>query len=632
MSTGAAQQGIRRARRHFFDSGVIEPGLVREVIARSWVRCAQVPLDESREPRFDPVDRIDMREALQDNDELLCHAMPEIERLNRHVSDAGAVLMLADPAGLILNATGDFGFMERAQKVALMPGVAWSEPQQGTNAIGTALAEGVPCLVQGVEHYLHSHGFLSCAAAPVLAPDGQLAGVLDVSGSARSEHHYAMGMVELAVEEIERRWFESFAKDRVVLAFHRRFELLGTAQEGLIAIDDERIVGANQHASRILRLSRPELIGAGFSHLFGVTLDRWLSRNMAPRASTTNLVTRNGSPLCAAARGAAYRTRVFRVPANLQSRTRQRRENREDPRLAEQFTRALRVLNAGLCVVIVGETGTGKEHFARRLHAASARGGGPFVALNCAAIPESLIESELFGYQEGAFTGALKQGMPGRLREADGGTLFLDEIGDMPLALQARLLRVLQDKQVCPLGGGMPVAVDFCVVCATHRDLRTLSAAGQFRQDLLYRLNHFRVRMPALRERSDVERLAHQMLDRFGAQKEVREFSPALREWLLRHPWPGNIRQLENLIKTLCALAEGETLDIDLLPDDSQAHATGATTGSSTGTRRLQEVERKLIQDTLAACGQRAEVAARVLGISRATIYRRMRALKNERR
>ncbi|OYU74376.1 MAG: sigma-54-dependent Fis family transcriptional regulator, partial [Burkholderiales bacterium PBB5] len=240
-----------------------------------------------------------------------------------------------------------------------------------------------------------------------------------------------------------------------------------------------------------------------------------------------------------------------------------------DPALHQAIQRARRVLDKPIALLIQGESGVGKEVLARALHASGPRRAGPFVAVNCAALPESLIESELFGYQGGAFTGARRDGAPGRVREAQGGTLFLDEIGDMPLAMQARLLRVLQDRAVVPLGGGKPVPVDCALVCATHRNLREAIAAGQFREDLYYRLNGLSLPLPPLRQRSDLPQLVAQMLAEALPQRPV-ALSTELAAAFAAHRWPGNLRQLANALRTACALLADDEPEIGWphLPDD----------------------------------------------------------------
>jgi sigma-54 dependent transcriptional regulator, acetoin dehydrogenase operon transcriptional activator AcoR len=311
-----------------------------------------------------------------------------------------------------------------------------------------------------------------------------------------------------------------------------------------------------------------------------------------------------------------------------------------------------RVLDRDIPILLLGETGTGKELLARAIHQDSARARQPFVAVNCASIPETLIESELFGYEEGAFTGARRKGAVGKIVQAHGGTLFLDEIGDMPLSLQARLLRVLQERQVTPLGGGKPVPVDLMLVAATHRPLREMIAAQTFREDLYYRINGLVVKLPPLRERTDLDAIVQKLL-----RAECGGRLPALSDDVLAllrgYHWPGNIRQLANVLRTAAVMAGPDAvitrahLSDDFIEDATQASAGAASVApvaaaASPGTAvpvaaaapealppdgasTLEALELQTIRRILDECGGNISVASKRLGISRNTIYRKLR-------
>jgi len=302
-----------------------------------------------------------------------------------------------------------------------------------------------------------------------------------------------------------------------------------------------------------------------------------------------------------------------------------------DSRMAQAIDKVGKVLGHDIPILIFGETGTGKEWFARAIHHDSPRRDGQFVAINCASIPDTLIESELFGYEDGAFTGARRKGKPGKLLQADGGTLFLDEIGDMPLHLQARLLRVLQDRVVTPLGGLKAVPVDIAIICATNRNLREMIAAGGFRDDLYYRLNGMLIKLPALRERSDLEAVVARILAAESPSHPV-DVSADVMRLFKQYRWPGNFRQLTNLLRTALVLAGKErAIRVEHLPDDfmddivpTDESRLLARIDQLTAGRKLDELNTTVIRETLQYHQGNVSATARALGVSRNTIYRKI--------
>jgi transcriptional regulator with PAS, ATPase and Fis domain len=307
-----------------------------------------------------------------------------------------------------------------------------------------------------------------------------------------------------------------------------------------------------------------------------------------------------------------------------------------DEALAQRLDKAVRALAHGMPVLLEGETGTGKEVFARALREA-VRPTGPFIALNCAAIPEGLIEAELFGYTDGAFTGGRKGGAKGKIELAHDGVLLLDEIGDMPLAMQSRLLRVLQERAVMRIGGEREVPVDTLVISATHQHLENLVARGSFRQDLFYRLNGFTLQLPALRERTDIAEIVEALLREASGESDGNAESAPLTSIitlralavLIAHPWPGNIRQLQHTIRSMIALrCNDNPIDVTDLPAELHGLADEQDAGdceSPCSPRTLEETERRVIQRALREHGDNISAAARSLGISRTTLYKRLK-------
>jgi transcriptional regulator of acetoin/glycerol metabolism len=551
-----------------------------------------------------------MREAFDRSEALRRRCRSEIEALHADAQATGSLVILTDADGLILDTLGSDSFAGRAAQVALRPGVLWSESLTGTNAIGTALVERRPVEVRGAEHYFAPHRILSCAAMPIVGPDGTVLGVLDLTGPAGIHQGHALGLVGLAVAAIEHRLLDAVPPGCEVLRLARDAGLLGTPREGVLVFEGRRLVGANRHGLALLGLDWSDL---GAEHAAGHGGDT----GPGPLA----LRDTSGAPLYGHLQGAP-------VPRPRRSSAEPARPDPEapilDPATARLLARAVRLIDAGIPVVVEGETGTGKEVFSRAAHAACARAQKPFVAVNCAALPETLIEAELFGYEPGAFTGAARHGAKGLLRQAEGGLLFLDEIGDMPLSLQSRLLRALQEREVLPVGGTRPVQVDFALICATHRDLSRMVDEGAFRADLYYRIAPYRVRLPALRERPDRLALVQGLWARTDGPARHVHLSPACEAALAEADWPGNLRQLASCLRALAALAEpGEVLGPEDLPEGVAPRPASPAPRRPPAAGPLDAIARDAMRAALAAHGGNVSRAARSLGISRSTLYRR---------
>jgi transcriptional regulator of acetoin/glycerol metabolism len=620
MRQPAFTESINTARRRFFDSGSEPLGLVSDTILASWRRCRQQGLVAADRPSVAPIERHALG-ALQERHEALRRmCRPELEALYASANHAGSIVVLTAPDGFILDALGNADFLDKAARVALRPGVPWSEASIGTNAIGTALFERRPIEVRGGEHFYAPHRVLSCSASPIFDPHGQVVGVLDLSGEASIHHLHALGMVQLAVEQIEHRLFERDFAGADIVRIQPDPALLGTAREGMLVFEGHRLVAANRHALGLLGMDWSELGKRRYDELFASALPS-PGDVASMRCQTGDMVHARRDVRHAAAipvsRRPAVSIRPLRSPANV-----------FDAELDTAIDRQVRLLDADITVLLQGETGSGKEVVARELHRRGARAQAPFVAVNCASLPEGLIESELFGYLPGAFTGARREGAPGLLREAQGGVLFLDEIGDMPLSLQSRLLRVLQEREVTPLGGGRAHAIDVRVIAASHRDLATAVAHGEFRADLYYRIAQSVMPLPALREHRDLAATIRRLWTALGAEQIPMRLHPDVIERLAAAPWPGNVRELVGLLRSLMALGTvGATLGVEDLP--ASLRGSAATTPAVPQPKRagsLQLLEAQAIDQALAASRGNMVAAARQLGISRSTLYRRIEA------
>ncbi|HEX8784591.1 MAG TPA: sigma-54-dependent Fis family transcriptional regulator [Telluria sp.] len=610
------------------------------MIADSHRRSEHYGLRTHARPDFDPLTASGLAGLVERNRTLYSHALPAMETLYQQIANTHNMVLLTDAQGVILHSLGDADFLEKANRVALAPGVDWSEARRGTNAIGTAIAEQAPATVHANQHYLSANHFLTCSAAPIADHRGKLVGVLDVSGDRRSFHKHTMALVRMSALMIENQMFVANFENAVTLHFHTRPEFIGTLMEGIASFTPGgRFLAANRNGLFQLGLSNVALQAHTFSSLFSLPLSALYDHYRAAAPGLLDLCMHNGVRVCGRAElrltngvhvltaAPAPATSPAPQPATPRPRSGLRALDTGDARFAQALAKVERVVGRGVSILIMGETGTGKDVLAQAIHQDSPRAHGPFVAVNCASIPESLIESELFGYEEGAFTGARKKGAIGRIAQANGGTLFLDEIGDMPFALQARLLRVLEERKVTPLGGAGAIPVDIELVCATHRKLRQRIADGLFREDLYYRLNGLVVKLPPLRERSDLAVLVAKLLS--ASSDGPRRVSSEVLRLFQRHAWPGNLRQLVNLLRTAALMAsDEEEIGLHHLPDDFlddvDLPPVAATPHTRDAGARLEDLQLSAILRALDAHGGNVSAAARALGVSRNTIYRKL--------
>lgn len=484
-----------------------------ETVVKSWLRCLEHHrLDPAQSCEAYIVPETRLREHRQQSEDLIAIARSGLENLFRQVAGQNYVLLLSDREGVTVEFLGDPLFGNSLRKAGLYLGSEWSEWRAGTCAVGACLETGEALTIHQTDHFDNTHTPLSCTAAPIYDIQGELSAVLDISLLSspilKASQNLALHLVSATVRRIELANLMAQARNQWVLRFSRSPEFLDVDPEAAISIDGlGRIAGMTHAGAKILARSTgldwrdpQQLIGEPVSRFFDIEVDN-LSDLTRRRPTRERLVfARDGNALFAHAIEPHSKVRAplvsrEQIPPAL------RRLGGDAPVIAALQAKAAKLARTRLPILIQGETGTGKEHLARAIHEGSGL-DGPFVAINCAAIPEQLIESELFGYLPGAFTGASAKGRKGLIEQADGGTLFLDEIGDMPLSLQSRLLRVLAEGEVLPVGGTAPRKVRIRVVSASHRPLQTLVAKGAFREDLYYRLNAATLTLPALRERA----------------------------------------------------------------------------------------------------------------------------------
>lgn len=593
-------------------------------IARSWQRCLE---DYHLDPAQATAPAVLEHERLLETRERLRHVLQvagsEMDSLHQQLSGAGHAVLLTDARGVILDCITAPGERRVFERAGLWLGADWSEAREGTNGIGTCLVERQALIIHQNEHFRGRHTHLTCSASPVFDPQGELLAVLDVSCAreqvTRQSQFHTMTLVNLSAKMIESTYFLNAFSDQWLLRFHLQAQSAGLFSEGLLAFDGEgRVRAVNQGALNLLGQGRDTVTGQPVQALFDCTLDQLLGCASTLATASWPLRCRDGRKLFASLRGQP-KQRAVPVPPRHMVEPARPDVCLGDNRLQLEMRRAIRVFERDVPLLINGETGSGKEAFAKAVHQASGRADKPFIALNCASIPESLIESELFGYRGGSFTGARKEGMRGKLLQADGGTLLLDEIGDMPLALQTRLLRVLEDRLVVPIGGE-PQAVDVRIISATHRDLLGRVADGSFREDLYYRLNGLEIALPALRERGDKAQLVDFILAQ-EAQGAAISLAPEARQALLAYAWPGNVRQLRNVLRTVVALCDNLRVGLTDLPAVVRQMPPAAAPAEAP----LDEAERATLLSVLEQQRWHMTHAAQQLGVSRNTLYRKLR-------
>ena len=623
---------VRRAREAALSGATPQPGSVSEVILESWRRCrdrrvdpglAKAPLDES------------CLAVLQDGcSELLEAARPVQREIQDALEGTGAMVLLCNENGVILHAGGAPAVRDVGAELNITPGGVWTEGAAGTNAVGTAITLDRAVLVRNGEHYCDAVMPWTCAASPIHDPlDGRLIGVLDLSHRLHALDDYARCLVISAARRIEQT-LDGAQWRREALLVEAGLERAAAHGDGLLLLDVHgRLLRHDARAAEALRAHGIELAlerglalggtpGSGGAWRPPVWMAGDWVRPVFSGREPIGMLVRIPRPARVPASAASERAE----PEGLDPRLRGHRS--EAMRSAVQ--QAWRVAAVDVPVLVEGETGTGKEVVARAIHAASARRGKPFVALNCGAVPRELLASELFGHVEGAFTGARRGGHPGKFEQADGGTIFLDELGELPLDLQPYLLRVLEDGEVVRLGSDRARAVDVRVVAATNRDLRHEMSEGRFRDDLYFR---FRVgiRLPPLRERrDDFDRYLDDALAAVAARYGlVRRLSPSLRSALADYDFPGNLRELYGLVEQMAVLNDETELELRHLPLRLQDRLAPAgepvpQVPAAPSPGMLKEAERRTIAEALRLEQGNRSRAARRLGISRTTLYRRL--------
>ena len=614
-------------------------------IQRSHERCKQLGVDNSRIYSSKILKDEDLRKRMEDNRDLIINAGHFMEQLHNFVKGSGFFAILTDGEGCILNVIGDEDVLEVAFRLEMVPGAFMGEEHIGTNAMGTALAEGTPVQISEEEHFIKAYHRWTCSAAPIRNSAGKIIGTLDLTGSSSLVHSHTLGMVVAAVNAIEQMLKIKDINSKLVVAKKSIETIIDSITAGIFTVGPRGFIKTvNKTVVEMLGYTQEEMVGMKIHDI----LEGWsgvqetVGKRIHYLEEESHIKGKNERVHCTLS---AYP--ILDKDGKMQGIVCLIKEAKRMRKLAnkmigkqaiytfdnivgrcERFERiinyAKKIADSPSTVLITGESGTGKEVFAQSIHNYSSRREEPFVALNCGAIPRNLIEAELFGYEDGAFTGAKRGGHIGKFELADGGTLFLDEIGEMPVDMQTRLLRVLEEGKLFRVGGNKEIEVNVRIIAATNKDLKKEVEKNTFRKDLYYRLNVLPLKLLPLRERKDDIAL---LIDYFMIIKALKLGKTPLTlpqqviDRMINYPWPGNIRELENKIEHII-----NTQNFSFIWEFSDQTASNIQYPSmSIEEEKLEDMEKKHIEFILMKYEGNISSAAEALGIGRNTLYRKMK-------
>ena len=612
------------ARTLLTRAGIVPTEFFNPAIRASWQRCFDTGLDPFGLPDQRQISNSALNKRREDNGLVRRLAKLEMETLHRQIAGSKFIIIFADNDGVILDRIVD-GSVNTNNSGWTLPGFIWQEKINGTNALGLVAATRRPAIVHGEEHYFKSYADLTCADAPIFGRNGKLMGIIDATSDCRSRQRHTLALVRMSCVTIENSLFRDRHKGNLIFELHNRREFLCTLQSGMLAFNEDGYLAEPNRQARFFLPELPLRTKIHFDQIFRTPFRQFLCRLSGARS--TDLTDMEGSSF--AVRAFNYHARKLTVaPPSGRMFCKAPREApmvSDDPAVKSAMHLVRRAVELNVPILIRGETGTGKELMARYAHAVSNR-KGDFVAVNCAALPETLIESELFGHQEGAFTGAIRGGSKGLVRQANQGTLFLDEIGTMPAQVQVKLLRFLDRMEIRPVGNTTEIQLDIQLISATNAVLKCREQTDAFRPDLLYRINTMEVCLPALQERQDLRKIIDAIIETF---KQPLRLEPAALRQLEAYNWPGNIRELKGLLTRLFITCEsGRVCAADIkkiLPIPS------VDTPAEPQAKNLADQELQIIRVAYERNGGNISAIARELGISRNTVYKKLKEARKVR-
>ena len=622
--------------------------MMRPIVRDSWKRCRQSGVDPYQKSISTILNAEELERLKEINQHWLKMARPIVQTLHRFVAGSGFVVTVADKDGYLLEVIGDQDIQEAIRRGGFLPGALWNETSAGTNAIGTTLILDQPVQIFSYEHFCICSHHWTCSAAPIRDCDQTIIGILDLTGPFEKVNPHTLGMVVAGADAVETQLAMEKAWHERDVANRSRQAIMESIREGVLAVDlRQRIIHFNREATRILKTAPEEVEGKALfdvlwsqnKDLFAIAAGKKYVTDQEMDVATPKgaiRLTLSSHPIHGEEGGNEGVVIVFNEIARAKRLVQKMSGaiarftfddiiGREES-LKKSVQLARSAATSDSTILLLGESGTGKDIFAQAIHNASDRCRGPFVAINCGGIPRDLIESELFGYAEGAFSGARKGGNPGKFELADGGTIFLDEIGDMPMDLQRVFLRVLEQKTITRIGGSSMLPVDVRVIAATNRDLTEAIRRGSFRQDLYFRLNVLRINIPPLRERrDDIEILTYRFLRRMkdGSLKSILSIDNEALRHLRNYSWPGNVRELQNVLERALHMVDGDILELDHLPEEIQTmrHVYNVPADLS----QMSTYEKEVIVKLLDKYEWNISLVSKHLRIARTTLYRKIK-------